>query len=649
MKIVIIGGGIAGLAFGIIMQKKGNEVIINERFNCLPKGGGNAFMLHSGGFAILDRLCNGGDFCIPGNLIDTFILKRPDEREISYTKMEPWQCVKRNDLITFLCRLLVDNSVKFERIFSHFIYDNGKAVAAVFENGHIEYGDMFVGADGGNSRVRETLFGKTNFSKVEVQEILGIANNPELVQKHKAIFTKYQSSDEGISFGFIPFSDTELIWYSQFDVSLATKNLPVAKNLSLFTKEILRGFPPEVHSLLDSTDFNDSYLWNTKDFDPLPRFHYENIVLIGDAAHLALPFTSAGTSDALFDAEQLATCLGEENDIDIAFTNFYKKRIHHITEHLELGRNLKKCFLNPRDVSDDNIEIPLIKQPVIKIEPVPEDKLIKIIYFTDPICSTCWTIQPQLRKLKLEYGRNIQFRYVMGGLLPSWNNFNRGGIQQPSDVAAHWSQVSIESGMPIDSTVWIHDPLDSSYPPSIAFKAAQLQDVDKAILFLRRINEIVFLQRGNITKSEVIKNAAYESGLDAARLLRDLEIKAKELFCEDLNFTRKMGINILPSFIFMVNGEIKEFLSGAQTYETFEQTILKLYPGIRKKNVHTCHTKVFTEYPSLTKPEFKFLTNTDDDEADLILGDLLNCGKIKECKTHIGFSLFTNFEQINLS
>ena len=28
---------------------------------------------------------------------------------------------------------------------------------------------------------------------------------------------------------------------------------------------------------------------------------------------------------------------------------------------------------------------------------------VKLLYFTDPICSACWAIEPQLKKLKLEY------------------------------------------------------------------------------------------------------------------------------------------------------------------------------------------------------------------------------------------------------
>ncbi|TXI87940.1 MAG: DsbA family protein, partial [Crocinitomicaceae bacterium] len=56
-------------------------------------------------------------------------------------------------------------------------------------------------------------------------------------------------------------------------------------------------------------------------------------------------------------------------------------------------------------------------------------KPIKIIYFTDPICSSCWGIEPQLRKLKLEYGNAIEIEYRMGGLLPDWS-YNSGGISK---------------------------------------------------------------------------------------------------------------------------------------------------------------------------------------------------------------------------
>src|SRR5690554_7289686 len=78
----------------------------------------------------------------------------------------------------------------------------------------------------------------------------------------------------------------------------------------------------------------------------------------------------------------------------------------------------------------------------------------------------------------------------MGGLLPDWN-YNSGGISSPKDVAGHWDEVSVHYDMPIDGDLWLEDPLDSSYPPSIAFKAAEMQSEEKAHLFMREMRELV--------------------------------------------------------------------------------------------------------------------------------------------------------------
>jgi phytoene dehydrogenase-like protein len=46
MKVVIIGGGIAGVACGILLNKAGFEVSVNEREADVPMRG-NAFLMHA--------------------------------------------------------------------------------------------------------------------------------------------------------------------------------------------------------------------------------------------------------------------------------------------------------------------------------------------------------------------------------------------------------------------------------------------------------------------------------------------------------------------------------------------------------------------------------------------------------------------------
>lgn len=262
-------------------------------------------------------------------------------------------------------------------------------------------------------------------------------------------------------------------------------------------------------------------------------------------------------------------------------------------------------------------------------------KPVKIIYYTDPICSSCWGIEPQLRKLQLEYGNNIEVEYRMGGLLPNWS-YNSGGISKPSDVAHHWDEVSVYYDMPIDGNVWLEDPLNSSYPPSIAFKAAQMQDNDKAILFLREIREMIFLQKKNITKWEYLEVAGKKVGLDIVKFKADYEGKAKELFEEDLKLGRELGVRGFPTMFFTDTTGHTEMVYGSKPYSTFEGALLKLDPAATKTTYAMTWNAVFSKYHSMTAKEFSELTGTPRNESEKYLDDLTAKGHLEKQTTKNG-------------
>ncbi|MFN5364113.1 MAG: ClpXP adapter SpxH family protein [Bacteroidota bacterium] len=245
-------------------------------------------------------------------------------------------------------------------------------------------------------------------------------------------------------------------------------------------------------------------------------------------------------------------------------------------------------------------------------------KPVRIVYFTDPICSSCWGIEPQLRKLKLEYGDDLEIEYRMGGLLPDWS-YNSGGISKPSDVAHHWDEVSVHYDMPIDGDVWLEDPLDSSYPPSIAFKAAEIQDSRKALLFMRIIREMVFLQKKNITRWEHLEVAAVASGLDPVQMKKDMEGKARDLFQEDLKMGRSMGVRGFPTMFFFDAQNNRELVYGSKPYATYEAALLKLHPASVRNNYDRSSEGLFAHYSSLTAREYSELSGTPRAEAEKIL------------------------------
>ncbi|MEZ0610588.1 ClpXP adapter SpxH family protein [Fibrella sp. WM1] len=262
-------------------------------------------------------------------------------------------------------------------------------------------------------------------------------------------------------------------------------------------------------------------------------------------------------------------------------------------------------------------------------------KPVRVIYFTDPICSSCWGIEPQLRRLKLEYGPYIEVEYRMGGLLPDWS-YNSGGISKPSDVAPHWDEVSLHYDMPIDGDVWLEDPLDSSYPASIAFKAAQLQGNQQAIRFLRAARELVFLHKKNIAKWEHLATAAQQAGLDMARFEADYRGRAVALFEADLALGRQLGVRGFPTLFFVDSHGQLEKVYGTQPYAAYEKALLGQLPTATKTPINPAWDRLFATFRTLTSREFAELSGRNRQDVDSELQSLADEGQLEKVVTKNG-------------
>jgi predicted DsbA family dithiol-disulfide isomerase len=281
-------------------------------------------------------------------------------------------------------------------------------------------------------------------------------------------------------------------------------------------------------------------------------------------------------------------------------------------------------------------EVPVAADAGAASAPEATEKPVKIVYFTDPICSACWGIEPQLRRMKMEYGQAIEIEYCMGGLLPRWEGFNGGGISKPADVYHHWEEVSQYYGMPMVGDVWLNDPLPSSYPPSIAFKAAQMQDHDKAILFLRRLREMVFIEAKNITRPELIADAAAWAGLDVKQLEADSKGAAVQLFEQDLLKARQWGVRGFPTVFFTDAQGNRLTIYGVRGYEEFEGNIKRLHPTALAKELSGDALVYFNPFKSLTSKELSVFTKTTEEQSRNVLENLEKQGKIAAIKTKNG-------------
>ena len=214
---------------------------------------------------------------------------------------------------------------------------------------------------------------------------------------------------------------------------------------------------------------------------------------------------------------------------------------------------------------DEEMEIIDFNQP---------EKSINLYYVTDPICSHCWAIEPTLRRFVEQYGQYFNFHTVMGGLLEKWHDGPidpANGIYKPADVAGHWREVGEHSRMPIDGTLMIDNPVQSSYPASRVFKVIQKNHSDAlGFDYLRRAREKLFAFNQNISDQSVLIDIVNNLGLDGAAIVNEAEQPiGQQLLNEDFALVRKLGARGFPTII-MMNEENKGVkIVGGRPFEYY--------------------------------------------------------------------------------
>lgn len=241
------------------------------------------------------------------------------------------------------------------------------------------------------------------------------------------------------------------------------------------------------------------------------------------------------------------------------------------------------------------------------------NKPLRLVYYTDPICSTCWAHSPYLRKLEVEYGHLFELEYRMGGLLESWKTFEdpTGKIKKPQDLVQYWDLLGQKSKMGITGDIWINNPLPSSFPPSLAFHAVKYLKPSKQHQYLRLMRESLFLKDINITEESVLCELAEKVGVDGDAFLK--EIKSTEnfkRFQKDLNFKENDNIKTLPTFIFINKKGQREVIGYQSSYFQFEAAIERLVDDeIEKSECNFSIYEILKHFGLVSTQEIAVLLN----------------------------------------
>lgn len=269
----------------------------------------------------------------------------------------------------------------------------------------------------------------------------------------------------------------------------------------------------------------------------------------------------------------------------------------------------------------------MFKPNGLDVHQVAVENKITAEVFLDPLCPFSWLAEPALRQLERTFSGEIRWIYRTPGWIVSWEQNTYPGFTVPADVGAACETLSTPSGMPMDGRVWLDDPPHSSFPPSIAFRAACLQNKDVALRFLRRMREMLFVEGKNISRWRTIKQAALEVGLDIDILLLQYNNgDGLKSFVRDQTRARELGIAEFPS-IHLSNGERFATIALRSESEQSFNMFKSFVPAVEKVDeldIVAC----LKRYPTLTPGEAEKFTGRDWTSIRSVLQDMERRGVV---------------------
>ena len=336
-NVLISGGGVAGLALAYWLEKEGFHSTVVERSPALRQGGQavdirgvaldvvKAMDLHDDIYALRTRLRGMSVLDADGKEIE-----RTEERTFSAGRLDSDDIeIFRDDL----CRLLTDKAgAQVEYLYGDSIRElaqDGQGASVVFRGGQQRRFDLVVGADGIYSNVRKLVFGEDAPYLVPLGVTMALYTAPNLIElKHWQLMYR----DGGVGYVIYPNRDqSELRLCIGFANNETVPKDDMAAQKAQVASECAR-LGGSIPRLLESLPDTDQFYYGELAQVRMPSWSDGCVVLAGDAAHCASPFSGQGTSLALVGAMVLAKELGRaKHDPAIAFAA-YEQRMRPYVE-----------------------------------------------------------------------------------------------------------------------------------------------------------------------------------------------------------------------------------------------------------------------------------------------------------------------------
>lgn len=335
---VVIGGGVAGWAAARVLNESGWRVELHEKSSATASKG-HALLLMENGLSALEAMGLKGDLLRHGSKIN--VAKTRVAGSNNSETLVDCVCLPRNALVEAL--ISTDEIKLFHDSLVAGVEHDDLGSFIRFEDGSVRRADLIVGADGVHSVVRQFVAPGFEIRMGRVQEFVALLPENGSRFLSQEVVRKIHLPEFGLAAGIAPAGPGQEVVWVQFDHQRWCRAEQSDQEL---LETVLAKLPQAIGTRIRNSKV--THRWRTCDAVKLKKMIRGNVLLVGDAAHPCLPFTSQGANAALVDAVNLGRGLHQHSRIEDALDQFWLKSLAAANQHLEAGRMLEQEFLSGR-------------------------------------------------------------------------------------------------------------------------------------------------------------------------------------------------------------------------------------------------------------------------------------------------------------